>query len=199
MDWIARVRNAEKTSLVQDGKRKVHYKFQDGEEMAEEYNLDTNVILRRAWKRGNNLSKKNQWEIEVGDPDPDTSSLDTIGLKENCNTPYVIKRITSTALEWRIRNLSYPIEVYSVLADPDSKCIIVKTSNKKYYKKITVPELERVNLAPDQKRIEYTYKFGTLIITYKKPPEVLKLERQVLEELQNVQTIKDGDLPCKPS
>ncbi|CAH1398308.1 unnamed protein product [Nezara viridula] len=167
--------------------------------MAEEYNLDTNIVLRRAWKRGKNLSKKSQWEIEVGDPEPDTLSLEAIGLKENSNTPYIIKRITSTALEWRIRNLSYPIEVYSVLADPDNKCIIVKTSNKKYYKKITVPDLERVNLVPDQKRIEYTYKFGTLIITYKKPPEVLKLERQVLEELQNVQTIKDGDLPCKPS
>lgn len=82
-----------------------------------------------------------------------------------CFQPYIIKRITSTALEWRIRNLSYPIDVYSVLADPDNKCIIVKTSNKKYYKKITIPELERVNLVPDQKRIEYTYKFGTLIIT----------------------------------
>lgn len=192
------MRNAEKTSLIQDGKRKVHYKFQDGDEMAEEYNLDTNIVLRRAWKRGKNLSKKSEWDIEVGDPEPDTSALDSIGLKENSNSPYIIKRITSTALEWRIRNLSYPIDVYSVLADPDNKCIIVRTSNKKYYKKITIPELERVNLVPDQKRIEYTYKFGTLIITYKKPPEVLKMERLVLEELQNVQTIKDGDLPCKP-
>lgn len=84
------MRNAEKTSLIQDGKRKVHYKFQDGDEMAEEYNLDTNIVLRRAWKRGKNLSKKSEWDIEVGDPEPDTSALDSIGLKENSNSILII-------------------------------------------------------------------------------------------------------------
>lgn len=64
----------------------MHYKFQDGDEMAEEYNLDTNIILRRAWKRGKNLSKKSEWDIEVGDPEPDSLTLDTIGLKENSNS-----------------------------------------------------------------------------------------------------------------
>lgn len=53
--------------------------------MAEEYSLETNVLIRRGWKRGNDLSKKSFWEAEVGDPDPDTS-FDRIGLKEDSTT-----------------------------------------------------------------------------------------------------------------
>lgn len=199
MDWLNRVRNAEKTCLIQEGKRKVHYKFQDGQEMAEEYNLDTNTLVRRAWKRGNDLSKKGHWEIEVGDPEPDPSSFDVVGLKEQSNSPYVIKRVTKKAIEWRIRNLPYPLEVYSVTAEPENKCITVRTTNKKYFKKLTIPELERVNLLPEQKNIELSYKFGSLIITYNKPPEVLQMEKAVLDEIKNIKTIQDGDLPCKQS
>nr|BAN21104.1 conserved hypothetical protein [Riptortus pedestris] len=199
MDWMTRVRTAEKTCLIQDGKKKVHYKFQDGEEMAEEYNIETNSLLRRAWKRGNDLSKKGHWEIEVGDPEPDPTSLDSVGLKEQANSPYIIKRVTKKALEWRIRNLPYPLEVYSVTAEPENKCITVRTSNKKYFKKIGIPELERANLLPEQKNIDISYKFGTLIITYTKPSEVIQMERAVLEEIKSVNTIQDGDLPCRTS
>ena len=53
--------------------------------MAEEYNLETNILIRRAWKHGNNVSKKSKWEIELGDPEPD-SSFDNIGIKENTNS-----------------------------------------------------------------------------------------------------------------
>ncbi|KAK9509561.1 hypothetical protein O3M35_006850 [Rhynocoris fuscipes] len=199
MDWLSQIRNAEKTSLIQDGKRKVHYKFQNDVEMAEEYNMETNILTRRAWKRGGALRKTGIWEVEVGDPDPVIQSND-IGIKENSNSPYIVKRITKTNIEWRIRNLPYPIETYSVTADEASRAIIVRTTNKKYYKKINVEELERVNLPPVQKNIDFTHKFNSLIITYKKPPEVLDLERKVLEELKNVKTITDGDIPnCKPS
>lgn len=73
--------------------------------------------------------------------------------------------MTKRNLEWRIRNLTYPIEVYSIVADPENKCIIVKTSNKKYYKKLEVPELTRLGVTIEQKNIEFTHKFNTLIIT----------------------------------
>uniref|UniRef100_A0A224XYJ7 Protein DPCD n=1 Tax=Panstrongylus lignarius TaxID=156445 RepID=A0A224XYJ7_9HEMI len=198
MDWLAKLKSAEKTALIQDGKRKVHYKFSNEDEMAEEYNIETNILVRRAWKRGGALRKTGQWEVEVGDPEPVIQSFD-VGIKENANSPYIVKRITKTNIEWRIRNLSYPVETYSVTADANARCIIVSTTNKKYYKKVYIEELDRVNLCPEQKNIDFSHKYNTLIITYKKPPQVLDLEQKVLQELKNVKTIKDGDLPCKPS
>jgi hypothetical protein len=68
-------------------------------------------------------------------------------------------------LEWRIRNLPYPLSVYSVKAEPESKCITVRTTNKKYFKKLAVPDLERAGLLPEQDKIQFTHKHNTLIIT----------------------------------
>lgn len=61
--------------------------------------------------------------------------------------------------------MPYPVNVYSVTADSDEGCLIVRTSNKKYFKKLTVPELERANLKPEQDRIKFSHQFNTLIIT----------------------------------
>lgn len=55
--------------------------------------------------------------------------------------------------------------MFSVTADPDNKCLTVRTSNKKYFKKIVIPELERTGLLPDQENVSFTHKFNTLIIT----------------------------------
>ena len=68
-------------------------------------------------------------------------------------------------MEWRIRNLPYPMSVYSVKAEPENKCITIRTTNKKYFKKLAVPELERVGLVPEQDKIQFTHKHNTLIVT----------------------------------
>lgn len=68
-------------------------------------------------------------------------------------------------MEWRIRNLPYPLETYSVTADKDNKSLIVRTTNKKYYKKLNIPELVRTMLLPEQEHIQFTHKYNTLIIT----------------------------------
>jgi hypothetical protein len=78
--------------------------------------------------------------------------------------PIVTRRTTKTVLEWRIRNLPYPKDVYSITADDDGT-IIVRTSNKKYFKKLVVPDLDRAGLKPEQERISFTHQYNTLIIT----------------------------------
>lgn len=78
--------------------------------------------------------------------------------------PFITKRITKKSLEWRIRNLPYPENVYSVTAEQDGT-ITVRTSNKKYFKKIHVPDLERIGLKPEQERISFMHRYNTLIIT----------------------------------
>lgn len=189
--WLTYIRRAEKTAIIHDGKKKVHFKFPDGNEMAEEYSMETNVLLRRAWKRNDFLHRENEWEVEVGDPETKYKQLETIGIQENCNNPYIVCRITKNNIEWRIRNLPYPIETYSVTADPENKCIIVRTSNKKYFKRIPVHDLARINVAPVQKNISFSHKFNTLIIAYKKPRELLEFEKTILEELKSVKVIKE--------
>uniref|UniRef100_A0A1B6CBF2 Protein DPCD n=1 Tax=Clastoptera arizonana TaxID=38151 RepID=A0A1B6CBF2_9HEMI len=199
--WLDQIKTSEKTCCIVNGCRKVHYKFLDKREMVEEYSLETNVLLRRAWKNNNQISSRqgNVWEVEIGDPESQYQELETVGIKENSDAPYVTRRITKTNLEWRIRNLPFPIETYSVTAEPENKCITIRTTNKKYYKRLAIPDLERVGVLPDQKSLQFTHKFNTLIITYKKPKEVIELEDKIQEELKSLKTIDDADMQCNPS
>lgn len=78
--------------------------------------------------------------------------------------PILTRRNTRVNLEWRIRNIPYPIETYSISANNEEKCIIVRTTNKKYFKKLPVPELTRLNLPIEQANIQSSHKFNTLVI-----------------------------------
>ncbi|XP_028269301.1 protein DPCD [Parambassis ranga] len=196
--WIDILKSSKKTALIHDGKRKVHYLFTDGKEMSEEYDLKTDELIVRKWRLKNTLGGQGQWQAEVGEhlAGPVTS-LDSDGLRENCSNPVFMRKDTKTSFQWRIRNLSYPKEVFSVSVEPTERCIIIKTSNKKYYKKFSVPDLDRSQLPLDSSALSFTHANNTLIVSYKKPNEILTLERELLKELKKLKGTCDGDVDCK--
>nr|KAF3430032.1 hypothetical protein E2986_09225 [Frieseomelitta varia] len=194
-EWLRLIQTATKTAIIQDGKRKVHFLMEDGREMVEEYLLETNVLVKRAWKEKGTLGQDVGWKVEIGNPEPRQNNIEVYGIEESSSTPFITRRSTKVSLEWRIRNLPYPQNVYSVTAEDDNT-ITVRTTNKKYFKKIIVPDLERVGLKVEQDRISFIHQFNTLIITYKKPPALLELERKVLAEILQLKVRKDGDVQC---
>lgn len=80
--WYRSLVDAEKTCLKEDKLKKIHYKFEDGREMVEEYNVDTNVMCRRAWKVKGKIGGEGKWDVEVGDPIPDASPNNDVDIKE---------------------------------------------------------------------------------------------------------------------
>ncbi|CAH2046996.1 unnamed protein product, partial [Iphiclides podalirius] len=141
--------------------------------MVEEYNVDTQVLLRRAWKVKGNLGGEGKWLVEVGDPIPEVNPNNEIAdIIESKDQPVVTRRNTRVNLEWRIRNLPFPIETYSIKVNNDSKCIT-------------------------QANIQASHNFNTLIITYKKPQQLLDMEKEWFEELKKVKPIKDIPSDCK--
>lgn len=197
-NWLNYLKSAEKNSMISGRSRKIFYKFPDGQQMAEEYSLDTGVVQKRAWRKSKQLVGEPEWEIELGEdprqlgPAGDASDLrneDGSFIVKISNTePILTKRITKKNIEWRIRNLPYPIEVYDITADAERRAIIVKTTNKKYYKVIQVPDLDRCCLKPSQANISVHHQYNTLIITYKKPDILCEMEAQVLLLLKDVET-----------
>lgn len=76
--WINYIKNARKSSFRFEKIRRVYYKFNDDAEMMEEYNLETSILMRRAWKKKQNcfdlqteLDDFNvsmfNWDVELGD------------------------------------------------------------------------------------------------------------------------------------
>lgn len=60
------------------------------------------------------------------------------------------------------------METYSITADQVKKSIIVRTTNKKYFKEINVPELSRCDITPQQDSMSIAHQHNTLIITVSK-------------------------------
>lgn len=196
-DWLNDIRNAEKNSMISGKVRKVFYKFTDGRQMAEEYSLDTGVIQKRAWRKSKTLMGEPDWEMELGEvphfQNKVEDASDGFTLRQSNTEPILSKRVTKHNIEWRVRNLPYPIETYIVTADQEKKAIIVRTTNKKYFKSISVPELERCNLLPEQCNISIHHQYNTLIVTYKKPQLLRDMEAEVLLVLKDVETETDTE------
>uniref|UniRef100_A0A1B0G322 Protein DPCD n=1 Tax=Glossina morsitans morsitans TaxID=37546 RepID=A0A1B0G322_GLOMM len=197
-NWLNYLRSAEKNSVINGRSRKIHYKFPDGQQMAEEYSMDTGVLQKRAWRRSQQLLGESEWEVEVGedyrqlgcagDSEQMLNADNNFTVKISNTEPILSKRITKKNIEWRIRNLPYPITVYQVVADCTKRAIVVKTTNKKYYKVIKVEELDRCELLPSQDNLSTHHQYNTLIITYRKPELVCEMEAQVLLLLKDVET-----------
>ncbi|XP_020646451.1 protein DPCD isoform X1 [Pogona vitticeps] len=196
--WPEKLRAARKTALISDGKRKVHYLFDDGKEMAEEYDMKTNQLLLRKWRQKNTLGAYGHWQLEVGEPNLHASeALDRDLIKESSTNPIFIRKDTKGSFQWRIRNLPYPKEVYSVSVEKDQRYCVIHTTNKKYYKKFSIPDLDRFQLPLDTAALSFTYSNNTLIITYQKPTEIMTAEEELQKELKKIKAANDEDGDCK--
>ncbi|KAM3865442.1 protein DPCD [Diretmus argenteus] len=196
--WADLIKSSTKTALIHDGKRKIHYLFTDGKEMTEEYDLKTDELLVRKWRSKSTLGAEGQWQIEIGESLTSAyTSLDLEVIKENCLNPIFMRKDTKTSFQWRIRNLPYPKEVFSVSVEPSERCCIIKTSNKKYYKKFGIPDLDRNQLPLDSSALSFTHANNTLIVSYMKPKEILTLEQELLRELKKLKGTSQGDGDCK--
>ncbi|XP_074855400.1 protein DPCD isoform X1 [Carettochelys insculpta] len=196
--WLERLRAARKSALLQDGKRKVHYLFEDGRELAEEYDLETSQLVARKWREKNALGRSGKWQVEVGEPNmAPGGALDSELIKESSSNPIFVRRDTQTSFQWRIRNLPYPKEVYSVSVEKEQRCCVIRTSNKKYYKKFSIPDMDRYQLPLDPAALSFTYANATLIITYRKPQEIRAAEEELQQELKKIKAANDGEGECK--
>ncbi|KAH8378599.1 hypothetical protein KR009_000195 [Drosophila setifemur] len=208
--WLNYLQSAEKNSMISGRLRKVLYKFPDGQQMAEEYNMDTGVVQRRAWRKCKQLMGEPEWDTELGEEprqlnwsqgnkangaggDAEVLTGGEFTVRESNTAPLLTKRVTKKNIEWRIRNMPYPLDVYNVTADAEKRAIIVRTTNKKYYKVIPVPDLDRCGVPPAQSNLSVHHQFNTLIITYQKPAILCELEAQVLLLLKDVETETDMD------
>lgn len=79
--WMNYIESADKSSIISGKTRKIFYKFKDSAEMIEEYNIETGILIRRAWKRKHNLLSAHtssfdgsafDWDVELGDVFPST-------------------------------------------------------------------------------------------------------------------------------
>ncbi|XP_042192806.1 protein DPCD [Callorhinchus milii] len=175
LSWSQRLRETQRNGFIETGRRKVHYLFPDGKEMAEEYDVTTDQLLVRKWRVRNALGARGQWQLEVGEEvSRPAGGLEQQLIQESSSNPIFMRKDTKSSFQWRIRNLPYPKNVYSVTVEPEHRRCLVKTSNKKYYKSFDIADMDRCQLPLESSALSFTHANNTLIISVS-PPKIKKM------------------------
>ena len=178
------VKNGSRTYLINGDFIKFHTVFKDGTEIVEEYGIYSDELeSRRVKKIG--MTGKESWTTEIGEEIKPRSN-DEFLIKENDNNPLFIRKDTPKEFQWRVRNLKGDADNFMVECDKDKQQIVIRTKNKKYYKRFNIPDLERLNIKLDESLMKVNFVNSTLIISYTKPKEALAAESEILEEIRKV-------------
>eukprot|EP00958_Prasinococcus_capsulatus_P020860 scaffold2764_cov399-Prasinococcus_capsulatus_cf.AAC.13 len=163
------------TSIVSGGRRKVHTSWPDGSEMVEEYDAKTDLLLCACPKR-RMLGKT------CGVPRQAATPLTRIWFGMACSekTEGEVSHVSHLPrggeakrgsdanlrvnLRFRIRNLPYPESTYGVTIDHADGKIVVRTNNKKYYKRLEIPELAKMGKKLEEAALSWSYANNTLVI-----------------------------------
>ena len=92
--------------------------------------------------------------------------------------PSVARCDTARDFVWRVRNVPWPAETYEVTVEPASREVVLRTTNRKFFKRLRIPELDaaRPPLPLTPTALTWQHSGTTLAISYRKPPEVLAAE-----------------------
>lgn len=167
-------------AIISQGRKILDFELPTGAEMHEEYDVITDELLLRKFRPKSQVGSHGAWEIEVGTPEGGAFVPDRDLLKETSSSPVVTRSDKPDRIQFRIRNLDYPSDVFAVSIDgaTDPHSIVVRTSNKKYFKKLQIPELVRANVPLEGASLSFEHERATLIISYKKPLFLLAVENE---------------------
>ena len=138
-------------------------------------------FLVRKWKKPREFGVAT-WEIEIGQ-EQTTFNPESDLLAVNNQNPVFIRKDTESRFEWRIRNLPYPKETYSIEIDHNKQEVVLRTTNKKYYKRFDIPDMKRIGLKLEESDLVWKYQNNTVIIGYDKPEQVIEMEKRKKQEI----------------
>ena len=94
-----------------------------------------------------------------------------------------MRKDTEKRFEWRIRNLPYPKETYQIEVDHNKQEIVLRTTNKKYYKRFDIPDMKRLGIQLEDSEVAWKYQNNTVIISYDKPEKILEFDKKKKQDL----------------
>uniref|UniRef100_A0A7S3FBS1 Protein DPCD n=1 Tax=Haptolina ericina TaxID=156174 RepID=A0A7S3FBS1_9EUKA len=176
----------------------MHYTLPDESELVEEFDLQTDELLVRKRRAKTVLGGDGEWVFEVGEP-PARVTIENDLMRPSSSNPLLVRKDRPHTFEWRVRNLPYPKPTYSVSIDSKEQQIVVRTANKKYFKRISIEDMHRAHLALEEAALSWEHENNTLVIQYKKPAAILQLEKEARATRLNApeQTQPEESPECK--
>jgi hypothetical protein len=102
----------------------------------------------------------------IASPSPERTSNDIAQCSDN---PTFSQEDTTEYFQWIVTNLPYPASTYDIKVDSVRQQIVIRTSNKKYYKRIDVPDMVDRGLQLSDKLLQWKHSQNKLVVSYLKP------------------------------
>ncbi len=176
-------------------------------------------IISRKWKNSSNKSlrkelNENVWEYEIGSEETIISTYpkpamkqqdDTRSYSEN-NQVVFSKSSTNPSFHaeesklnfiFKVRNCPWPIKTYILEVDDNGKLVVLKTTNKKYYKRFPIPAMSRLNerLTKESFKMKHDEGKSELTISYEKPRAVLDDDiKEIKLRMEALRKIETNDI-----
>ena len=133
------------TAIKVSGRLRVQTTYEvSGVEMVEEWSSPTSLLSRR-WRETSTLGKDGEWEWEIGVRPP--ARVEAGGeIKASDVNPQFIGRDSEDKFVWHVTRCPWPEDNYSVSYDGERDELVLRTGNRKYYKRWRVPTLVRMGL-----------------------------------------------------
>ncbi|GMH79234.1 hypothetical protein TrLO_g14965 [Triparma laevis f. longispina] len=192
------------TALKVAGRLRVQTSYgKTGVERVEEWGADNTLLMRR-WRSVDTLDNAQAWEFEIGDAAPNANNNTPMSMSVSSINPSFHPRNSSKHFLFHIINVPWPIDNYTVICDSDKNELILRTHNKKYFKRFKIPSLVRLQIPHDEQSLTLEHRGenneNLLIISYLKPPQILIVEESEKDvRIKAMKNAKDGDVDCKQS
>lgn len=181
------------TSIVVGGKLRVQTSYpSDGCERVEEWisgpsgDVGGLTLSSRKWRVPQKLNVEPDWEFEIGAPKSAShGTVSTLAASSSLN-PVWTPNMTKTHFTFVLSNAPWDRDNYSVSVVEGGEELVLRTKNKKFYKKWKIPSMVRASERLEEGKISYECvgeaKEKRLVVSYLKPASVLASEERASEE-----------------
>lgn len=161
-----------------------------GIETVEFADITTGKLIARKQRERLTSGSDGQWEYTYGSPVDNTSDKDLMSVSSK--NPTFLRMDSEDNWEYRVRQIPYPAQTYNVTVDEQRNQIVIRTSNKKYFKRIDAPPGEKF----DPSKVDWAWNYGTLVIRHAKPARVKVAEKAEMEWRLKLPCAEDQEPNC---
>lgn len=157
---MEKIRNIKATGFKLNDKQKIISYESMGMDVVEMCEIDTGRLIGRKQREKVLTGENKPWEWTYGMPQEDESN----------GNPVFLRKDSDNYFQWLVRNIPYPPETYSVIVNEENNQIIIKTSNRKFFKVIKSP---MNSLKFKKSKLEWAWSRNMLVVRYPMPQEAI--------------------------
>ena len=141
------------TALKVSGKLRVQTTFPDklNTEMVEEWTSDKELHTRR-WRQTSVLGRPGAWEYEIGSAasQPSNANASEPIFSVSSSSPSFLSLDSPSHFLFHVTNAPWPVSNYKLSVDAEKDELLLRTHNKKYFKRFRVGREFAINLGREE-------------------------------------------------